>query len=188
MNHEMEDDVLLTALTVAFFTTAGEIDITVDPVRAPVTATNFLSNVRRKAYAGAEFFRTVTTHPDNQPDKPAGVKIDVIQAGTAPAFKPSPPIAFEPTSVTGIKHRDGTVSMARSDHQVSAQAEFFICIGDQPSLDDGGHRSHDHRGFAAFGHVTRGMDVVRAIHAAHHVGQKIEPPIKISRVSFIEKP
>ncbi len=177
---------LLTMMTIAFFTSAGEIDIAVDPVKAPITATNFIKNVRRHAYVGAEFFRTVTTHPDNQPGKPAAVKIDVIQAGNAPHFKADPPIAFEPTSVTGIKHLDGTVSMARDDNPVSATTEFFICIGPQPSLDDGGHRSRDHRGFAAFGHVTRGMDVVRAIHASHSVGQQLEPPIKITAVRIVE--
>jgi peptidyl-prolyl cis-trans isomerase A (cyclophilin A) len=178
--------VLLTVMTIAFLTTAGEIDITVDPVKAPITAKNFIHYVRRNAYTGAEFFRTVTTHPDNQPGKPAGVKIDVIQAGNAPGFKADPPIAFEPTSVTGIKHLDGTVSMARDDNPVSATTEFFICIGAQLSLDDGGHRSKDHRGFAAFGHVTRGMDVVRKIHASHAVGQKLEPPIKITAVHIVE--
>jgi peptidyl-prolyl cis-trans isomerase A (cyclophilin A) len=173
-------------MTIAFFTTAGEIDIAVDPVRAPITAKNFIANVRHHAYDGATFFRTVTTHPDNQPGKPAGVKIDVIQAGNAPGFKAGPPIAFEPTSVTGITHRDGTVSMARDDNPVSATTEFFICIGAQPSLDDGGHRSKDHRGFAAFGHVTRGMDVVRAIHAAHAVGQELKPPFTITNARILE--
>ncbi len=166
-------------------TSAGRIDITVDPVRAPVTAKNFLKNVRRHAYVGASFFRTVTTRPDNQPGKPAGVKIDVIQAGNAPGFKADPPIAFEPTSVTGIKHLDGTVSMARDDDPVSATTEFFICIGAQPSLDDGGHRSRDRRGFAAFGHVTRGMNVVRAIHESHSAGQTLKPPIKITAVKIV---
>lgn len=65
-----------------------------------------------------------------------------------------------------------------SEHPVSATTEFFICIGAQPSLDDGGHRSRDHRGFAAFGRVTRGMDVVRAIHISQRAGQTLRPPIK----------
>ncbi len=69
--------------------------------------------------------------------------------------------------------------MARSDDLVSATTEFFICIGDQPSLDDGGLRSRDHRGFAAFGRVTHGMDVVRTMHAAHCVGQELIPPFKM---------
>lgn len=176
---------LLALLTIAFSTSAGEIDIAVDPVRAPITTANFLKYVHRHAYVGASFFRTVTTHPDNQPGKPAAVKIDVIQAGNAPGFKADPPIAFEPTSVTGIKHLDGAVSMARDDARATATTDFFICIGAQPSLDDGGRRSRDHRGFAAFGHVTRGMDVVRAIHASHSVGQALKPPVKITAVRII---
>jgi len=160
----------------------GEIDVMIDHERAPITAANFLANARRDAYHGAAFFRTVTRRPDNQPDKAESVKIDVIQAGEAPGFEAAPPIAFEPTSLTGIAHRDGTVSMARSDDQISATTEFFICIGDQPSLDDGGGRSRDGRGFAAFGQVTRGMDVVRAIHAAPRVGQQLDPPVTIEAV------
>lgn len=176
---------LLALITVAFFTRAGEIDIAVDPAKAPITAANFIKYVRRHAYVGATFFRTVTTHPDNQPGKPAAVKIDVIQAGNVPGFKADPPIAFEPTSVTGIKHVDGAVSMARDDAPMTATTEFFICIGAQPSLDDGGRRSRDHRGFAAFGRVTRGMDVVRTIHASHSVGQTLRPPVKITAVRII---
>jgi len=171
--------------TITFVTHGGEIDITIDLARAPVTAANFLSNVRRHAYRGAAFFRTVTTQPDNQPDQGSAIKIDVIQAGHAPGFEPDPPIAFEPTSLTGIRHRDGAVSMARSDDHISATTEFFICIGDQPSLDDGGERTRDRRGFAAFGQVTRGMDVVRRIHRASRVGQRLDPPVAIDDVRVV---
>jgi peptidyl-prolyl cis-trans isomerase A (cyclophilin A) len=71
--------------------------------------------------------------------------------------------------------------MARDPALNSARTDFFICIGDQPGLDDGGHRSADHRGFAAFGAVVRGMDVVRAIHDAPHREQTLAPPIVIRR-------
>src|ERR1019366_6769175 len=100
--------------------------------------------VQHGAFSGGSFFRTVLTHPDNQPH--SRVKIDVIQADNRPKFTSRAPIAFESTTQTGIRHRDGTVSMARDTAPNTATTNFFICIGDQPSLDDGGHRSADHRG------------------------------------------
>jgi peptidyl-prolyl cis-trans isomerase A (cyclophilin A) len=114
------------------------------------------------------------------------VKIDVIQADNRPGFTSGPPVAFEATSTTGLLHRDGTVSMARDNALKTATTNFFICIGDQPSLDDGGRRSADHRGFAAFGQVVRGMDVVRAIHDAPHAKQALTPPIVIRRAVIRE--
>jgi peptidyl-prolyl cis-trans isomerase A (cyclophilin A) len=167
----------LSAAIVALLTSAGEIDIRVDAVHAPKTAANFLAYVRHGAFDGGSFFRTVLTQPDNQPHNVA--KIDVIQADNAPHFTAAPPLAFEPTSRTGIRHRDGTVSMARDPGLDTATTNFFICIGDQPSLDDGGARSADHRGFAAFGEVVRGMEIVRAIHDAPHHDQQLTPVIRI---------
>jgi peptidyl-prolyl cis-trans isomerase A (cyclophilin A) len=170
---------LLAAIVVAIATTAGEIDVRVDSTHAPKTAANFLSYVRRGFFDGGTFFRTVTTQPDNQPGKRA--KIDVIQATHNAAAHPhlDPPVAFEATSQTGLRHRDGTLSMARDAGLKTAQTDFFICIGAQPSLDDGGLRSQDHRGFAAFGQVVRGMDVVRRIHAAPQREQRLTPPFRI---------
>jgi peptidyl-prolyl cis-trans isomerase A (cyclophilin A) len=169
----------LAAVVVALFTSAGEIDVRVDTVHAPKTAANFLHYVKRGAFTNGVFFRTVVTQPDNQPKNKA--KIDVIQADNAPGFKTGRPVAFESTRVTGIRHLDGTVSMARDVTLNTATTDFFICIGAQPSLDDGGLRSADHRGFAAFGQVIRGMDVVRAIHLAPHTAQTLTPPIRIRR-------
>lgn len=170
---------ILTAAVVALLTSAGEIDVRVDGAHAPKSAANFLAYVRRGAYTGGTFFRTVLTHPDNQPQNRA--RIDVIQADNATGFVAGKPVAFEPTSRTGLHHRDGTVSFARDRALNTATTNFFICIGDQPSLDDGGLRSKDHRGFAAFGQVVRGMDVVRAIHDAPHNAQQLTPPITIRR-------
>lgn len=138
--------------------------------------------MRRGAFTHGAFFRTVLTHPDNQPQ--SKVKIDVIQADVRAGFATGKPVAFEATSTTGVHHRDGTVSMARDTALDTATASFFICIGDQPSLDDGGRRSADHRGFAAFGQVVRGMDVVRAIHRAPHEKQALAPPIAIRRAEI----
>ena len=155
-------------------TEAGSITIEVDAARAPITAANFLRYVDAGAYHGGRFHRTVRL--SNQPDKK--VKIEVIQAGANPAHKDFPPIPLERTSKTGLQHRDGCVSMAR-DAPDTATSDFFICIGDQPSLDFGGARNPDGQGFAAFGRVVKGMDVVRRIQAAPADGQRLAPPVKI---------
>jgi peptidyl-prolyl cis-trans isomerase A (cyclophilin A) len=151
-------------LAVKLSTALGDIEVELYPDRAPITVANFLSYADAGYYDGAQFYRVVRM--DNQPDSP--VKIQVIQGGLgvasyeddrAPEF---PPIAHETTQQTGLRHIDGTVSMARLAPG-SATSEFFICIGAQPSLDFGGDRNPDGQGFAAFGQVTAGMDVVRAI-------------------------
>jgi peptidyl-prolyl cis-trans isomerase A (cyclophilin A) len=111
------------------------------------------------------------------------VKIEVIQWSAAPrgdreAFAP---IELERTSVTGLKHVDGTISMARGGPN-SATSDVFICIGDQPSLDFGGARNADGQGFAAFGKVVGGMDIVRRIQASPANGQALSPPIRIVNI------
>jgi peptidyl-prolyl cis-trans isomerase A (cyclophilin A) len=104
----------------------------------------------------------------------------VVQAGVSPekAAAGFAPIALERTSLTGLRHTDGCVSMARAEPD-SATSDFFVCIGDQPSLDFGGRRNPDGQGFAAFGRVVRGMDVVRKIQRAPAEGQQLTPPVKI---------
>ena len=91
-----------------------------------------------------------------------------------------PAIPIERTRDTGLKHLDGTLSMAR-DGPDSAQDEIFVCIGPQPELDFGGKRNRDGQGFAAFGHVTKGMDVVRKIQQSPAEGQTLKPAIRIQR-------
>src|SRR5262249_46337598 len=147
-------------VTVRIETALGTIDVAVDPVHAPITAANFLRYVDGGFYDGGRWHRTVTM--DNQPND--AVRIEVIQAGINPDRLDDrfDPIPLERTTLTGLAHRDGTISMARSTPD-SAISDFFICIGDQPSLDFGGARNPDGQGFAAFGQVLRGMDVVRAI-------------------------
>jgi peptidyl-prolyl cis-trans isomerase A (cyclophilin A) len=161
-------------------TAKGEIELELDEARAPQTVKNFLAYVDGGFYDGGLFHRTVK--PDNQPNN--AVKIEVIQAGHNPARQSElrPPIPLERTNVTGLKHKDGTLSMAR-DTPDSATSDFFICIGDQPELDDGGKRNPDGQGFGAFGKVVKGMDVVRAIQQAPASGQKLTPPIQIVRAS-----
>ena len=105
----------------------------------------------------------------------------LVTSAKAKAGARKPAIALERTSVTGLRHRDGALSMARSGPD-TAQSSFFICINDQPSLDFGGQRNKDGQGFAAFGRVTRGMDVVRRIQASPAEKQALSPPIAIVRV------
>ena len=175
---------------VALVTDLGTITVRIETGRAPVTAANFLRYVDGGHYDGGVFHRTVKM--DNQPESP--VKIEVIQAGVNPdrAKNGFPPIALERTSATGLHHQDGAVSMARSAPD-SATSGWFICINDQPSLDFGGARNPDGQGFAAFGRVITGMDVVRRIQQApsssnrtsNTEAQRLTPPIRITTVSRV---
>lgn len=164
--------------TVRMETALGAIELEVDVANAPITAANFLKYVEAGRYDGGRFHRTVRL--DNQPDH--RVKIEVVQAGVDPhrAHEDWAPIQIERTRDTGLKHRDGTVSMAR-DGPDSATSDFFICIGDQPELDFGGKRNPDGEGFAAFGRVVRGMDVVRRIQGSPADHQALTPPIAIQQ-------
>jgi peptidyl-prolyl cis-trans isomerase A (cyclophilin A) len=161
-------------------TEKGEIELELDEAHAPKTVRNFLFYVDGGFFDGGVFHRTVK--PDNQPNNK--VKIEVIQGGINPARESEqrPPIPLERTNVTGLKHKDGTVSMAR-DTPDTAVSDFFICIGDQPELDYGGKRNPDGQGFGAFGRVVKGMDVVRAIQQSPANGQQLTPPVKLLRVA-----
>ena len=165
-------------------TELGEIVLEIDAARAPNTAANFLRYVDAGHYNGGTFHRTVKM--DNQPDSP--VKIEVIQAGVSAEHAGGgfPPIPLERTSVTGLRHTDGAISMARGQPD-SATSGWFICINDQPSLDFGGARNPDGQGFAAFGRVVAGMDVVHRIQQAPNTdAQRLTPPIKIRKVARIQ--
>ena len=167
---------------VLLHTEIGDIELELDPTHAPATTANFLKYVKAGAYDGGIFHRTVTMQ--NQPQNI--VKIEVIQAGVNPQHEkdPAAPIALERTSKTGLKHLDGTLSMARGVPD-SATSDFFICIGDQPELDFGGKRNPDGQGFAAFGRVIKGMNVVRKIQASPADGQKLTPPIRILKATSL---
>ncbi len=157
-------------------TDLGAIELHLDAARAPATTANFLRYVEAGRYDGGRFHRTVT--PGNQPQSP--VKIAVVQAGVAPGRERDDlaPIALERTRDTGLAHRDGTLSMARAGPD-TATSDFFICVGDQPELDFGGRRNPDGQGFAAFGRVVRGMEVVRRVWQSPADGQSLAPPIHI---------
>jgi peptidyl-prolyl cis-trans isomerase A (cyclophilin A) len=167
------------AVRVLIETEAGEIEAEIDTVRAPITGANFLKYVDAGLFDGGRFFRTV--RPDNQVEKP--VKIAVIQASGNRARRAEffPAIPLERTSVTGLSHKDGTLSMARAEPD-TARESFSICVGDQPALDFGGARQPDGQGFAAFGRVVRGMDVVRKIQMGEAKGETLTPAVGIVRV------
>ena len=168
---------------VTISTEFGEIEIEIDTVRAPVTASNFLGYVDGGFYNGGRFHRTV--HPDNQPND--SIRIEVIQAGinSARSGEGFSSIPLERTNVTGIRHQDGTISMARGGPD-SATSSFFICLGEQSSLDYGGFRNSDGQGFAAFGRVIRGMDVVRQIQQRPAEAQTLTPPVGILSANRVE--
>ena len=139
-------------------TSLGAIELELYPGKAPETVANFLRLVDGGHLEGGTFYRTVSPESDN--GSPA---ISVIQGGIGDAESPFPPIAHETTAATGLLHLDGSISMARAAVG-TATTEFFVCIGEQPALDFGGARNDDGQGFAVFGQVVNGMDVVRAIH------------------------
>lgn len=168
---------------VQIITDHGNIIIELYPGSAPLTCSNFLLYVDAGHFKESSFYRTVTM--DNQPDN--DIKIEVIQGGLSGSGK-RPGIAaieHETTEVSGLKHLDGTISMARSNPG-TASSEFFICINDQPSLDYGGLRNPDGQGFAAFGKVIYGMDIVKKIQNSPARGQNLTPRIMIKNISRIE--
>ncbi len=161
-------------------TELGTIEVQLEDARAPITTANFLHYLDGGFFDGGRFHRTVKM--DNQPNNK--IRIEVIQGGPVPerAKQGFPPIPLERTSQTGLSHKDGVISMAR-DGPDTATSDFFICIGDQPSLDFGGMRNPDGQGFAAFGHVVKGMDVVKKIQASPAEGQRLTPPINILKAA-----
>ena len=136
-------------------TALGAITLELATAAAPITVANFLRYVDAGRFDGAGFYRAVKTT-----DTPL---TGLLQGGLQNASaKPFPPITHESTTLTSLRHTDGTISMARYDPG-TATSEFFVCIGDQPSLDADPTLPGDNAGFAAFGHIVEGMDVARAI-------------------------
>ncbi len=190
-------------LRVRIETPGGSFTVDLDSGRAPITTANFLAYVDGHFYDGGRFHRTVRldnnanaglniSATDNGIDPTADrsllpndtIAIEVIQGGIDPARidEQGAPIILERTSETGLTHRDGTISMARLTPD-SAISDFFICINDQLELDFGGMRNPDGQGFAAFGQVVDGMEVVRAIQNSPSEGQSLVPAIDIVRIS-----
>jgi peptidyl-prolyl cis-trans isomerase A (cyclophilin A) len=168
---------------VAMKTSLGVITLDLDTAKAPITAKNFLRYVDLHRFDHCDFYRASRT--------PGALQTGIVEGGLSgdPA-RVLKPIAHETTLKTGLLHKDGTISMARRAPG-TAQADFFICVGDQPGFDADPNASGDNVGFAAFGQVTDGMDVVRAILASRTSptagegvmkGQMLSPKIPILTV------
>ena len=164
-------------------TELGEIIAELYPDKAPVTCENFLRYIENNKFEGAKFYRVVRM--DNQPNN--DIKIEVIQGGLGFDVEesPYPSIRHETTKETGVLHKDGTLSMARAEPG-TASSEFFICIGDQPELDFGGKRNPDGQGFAAFGKIVKGMDVVKKIQSMPDEGQMLKQPVLITSMQILK--
>ena len=171
-------------VTVIFETELGNIVMEIDVARAPITAENFLKYVDEKFYVGGVVNRSV--RPDNTTRHDVEIQVIQFQSDRARRAEMFPPIPLERTSVTGLRHRDGVLSMARSGPD-SATSSFSITIGDQFELDFGGKRNADGQGFAAFGRVVSSMDVVKKIQASKtgsaggYGTETLDPPIKVIR-------
>jgi peptidyl-prolyl cis-trans isomerase A (cyclophilin A) len=151
--------------------------------KAPITCANFIKYIENNKFEGANFYRVVRM--DNQPNNE--IKIEVIQGGLGFDVEksPYPPIKHETTNETGILHQNGTLSMARSKPG-TASSEIFICVGDQPELDFGGKRNPDGQGFAAFGKVIEGMEIVKKIQNMPDKDQMLIETIGIKSIKIIE--
>jgi peptidyl-prolyl cis-trans isomerase A (cyclophilin A) len=170
---------------VDLLTPFGGIACFLDLRRAPISAGAFLACVQSGAYNGGSFTRVV--RPDNDHGSPV---ISVIEGGARPGKYPAVP--HETTKMTGLRHLNATISLSRDAPGTATGGEFFICIGDQPGLDFGGMRNKDGQGFAAFGRVTRGMEIVRRIWSmpaggaspdAYTKGQMLTSPVAILSAS-----
>lgn len=168
------------AVEAAIHTTNGDIVLELDAQAAPLTTCNFIRYVQAGRYRDATFFRTVVRATNANPNP-----IDVIQAATTagsddPGFGP---ITLERTRDTGLSHVAGTISMAR-DGPDTATSSFFIVTQDTPSLDFGGGRNPDGQGFAAFGRVTQGLELARAIQALPATDEQITSPVAITDIEL----
>ncbi len=168
---------------ICIYTTSGNIYAELYPDRGPVSSANFMNYVTGKLYDSSFFYRTVKMN--NQPLNK--IKIEVIQGGfeTDSSPKMLPAIKHENTLETGILHENGTLSMARNDTG-TATSEFFICVGDQPELDFGGKRNPDRQGFAAFGKVIKGMNIVKKIHEMPDNDQYLVKPVTIDSIRLVK--
>ena len=170
---------------VALDTEAGRIVIAVDRGHAPVTAKNFLRYVDAKRLDGINFYRAMRLWEGT----------GLVQGGVRDGAKLFPPIAHEPTSQTGLRHEDGTISMARAEPG-TARCDFFITVGKIDGF-NAGTKDGDGLGFAAFGRVVEGMDVVRKLLAAPTSptkgaelgmqGQLLDNPVKIMKATRVDR-
>jgi peptidyl-prolyl cis-trans isomerase A (cyclophilin A) len=162
-------------------TAYGEIEIELYPKQAPKTVSAFLSYIDSGFFFNSNFYRVLNlvNQPSNAP------KTELIQGGIWKTNNKKaitvPGIPHESTRQTGIKHLDGTISLARFAPG-TASTEFFICIGKQPGLDYGGQNVADRLGYAAFGRVVKGMQVLRKIYSQNDNDQHFDPPVAIFNI------
>jgi peptidyl-prolyl cis-trans isomerase A (cyclophilin A) len=152
----------------------GSIRIEVDSVRAPRTAANFLRYVDEGRFDSASFYRVRREDAEALMQKGTAVVQGGLWRGDTTKFLP--PISLESTQQTGLKHTDGVVSLARFGVD-EGRGEFFVVVGDQPHLD---YRGPDKPGYAAFGRVVEGMDLVRQIQRLPVKGEQLARPIPFS--------
>ncbi|HJR22237.1 MAG TPA: peptidylprolyl isomerase [Dongiaceae bacterium] len=163
-------------------TELGDIELELFEKRAPASAGYFLADVRAGRYDGSSFFRIVTL--SNQSAE-RHRRIAVIQAGIRHEREDlAPVIPHETTSMTGLKHLKGTVSLARFAPG-AVYHSFFICLRDEPALDFGGARHPDGQGFAAFGRVSAGFDVVQRVYAGAEAAEYLKNEIAVRRAAVI---
>jgi Peptidyl-prolyl cis-trans isomerase (rotamase) - cyclophilin family len=162
-------------------TAFGDIEVELYPDKAPHSVAAFLSYVDSGFYKNSSFYRVLKE--ENQPS--ASFRSELIQGGIWQTnYKKGislPGIPHEPTNKTGILHKNGTISLARTTPG-TASSEFFICIGDQPAYDYGGDANADGQGFAAFGKVVKGMDIVRKIHRQPDYEESFEKSVEIINI------
>jgi peptidyl-prolyl cis-trans isomerase A (cyclophilin A) len=162
-------------------TNKGDIEIELYPLQAPKTVAAFLSYVDAEYYRNSSFYRVL--NEDNQPSN--APKTELIQGGIWKTNQKQaarlPGIPHESTQQTKLLHTDGAISLARLDPG-TASSEFFICIGKQPGLDQGGENIADKQGYAVFGKVVKGMDIVRKIYRQNENNQYFDPPVAIFNI------
>ena len=167
-------------ITCEIKTIEGSILVELYSDKAPITVVNFMNYVDSNRYRNSSFFRVC--NPANEANR--NIKIEVIQGGFNDEVHDLSPIQIETTEQTGILHENGTISMAR-DKPNSATNSFFICVGNQPELDFGGKRNPDGQGFAAFGKVIQGMEIVKAIQKQQDTSQYLIEPVVIEFIKRI---
>jgi peptidyl-prolyl cis-trans isomerase A (cyclophilin A) len=168
--------------TVLLQTSFGNITIKLYLKEAPITVTNFLNYVDHHLFDGSSIFRIVTDDNAGQVED-ANATINVVQAGLPPEHPNLlAAIVHETTKDTGWSHQDGTVSMARFESG-TADGSFFFCINDQPELDHGGKRYDDGLGFAVFGQIIQGRDVLELIYQKAENQEYLENEITISSIT-----
>jgi peptidyl-prolyl cis-trans isomerase A (cyclophilin A) len=162
-------------------TKLGDIEIELYPDQAPKTVHAFLSYVKAGYYKNSSFYRVL--NDENQPSNAS--KAELIQGGI---YKSNPKvhdtltgIPHETTAQTHLQHKKGTISMARLAPG-TATSEFFICLADQPGFDFGGENNADKQGYAAFGKVVKGMDIVNKIYNQSEDNQSFDPPVPIYNI------